>query len=168
MIIKLLDNQSDVNVGTFEAQLSVADIGRKGVIIDVDYGIGAGIYNCSIFVGSLTAEKMEFLESYVSDVKYSGLKDNIKNHLQKILQQDAKKKYIFDIADRLEKPITYNEKIAVIYQIFRADGTVFKAIIYDDVTEITYENGLMIYTLSGKQTVESVMAFLDDQMKELS
>lgn len=168
MIIKLLDNQSDVNVGTFEAQLSVADIGRKGVIIDVDYGIGAGIYNCSIFVGSLTAEKMEFLESYVSDVKYSGLKDNIKNHLQKILQQDAKKKYIFDIADRLEKPITYNEKIAVIYQIFRADGTVFKAIIYDDVTEITYENGLMIYTLSGKQTVDSVMAFLDDQMKELS
>ena len=168
MIIKLLDNQADVNVGTFEAQLSVADIGRKGVIIDVDYGIGAGIYNCSIFVGSLTAEKMEFLESYVSDVKYSGLKDNIKNHLQKILQQDAKKKYIFDIADRLEKPITYNEKIAVIYQIFRADGTVFKAIIYDDVTEITYENGLMIYTLSGKQTVESVMAFLDDQMKELS
>ena len=168
MIIKLLDNQSDVNVGTFEAQLSVADIGRKGVIIDVDYGIGAGIYNCSIFVGSLTAEKMEFLESYVSDVKYSGLKDNIKSHLQKILQQDAKKKYIFDIADRLEKPITYNEKIAVIYQIFRADGTVFKAIIYDDVTEITYENGLMIYTLSGKQTVDSVMAFLDDQMKELS
>lgn len=68
----------------------------------------------------------------------------------------------------LEKPITYNEKIAVVYQIFRADGTVFKAIIYDDVTEITYENGIMIYTLSGKQTVESVMAFLDDQMKELS
>ena len=26
MIIKLLDNQSDVNVGTFEAQLSVADM----------------------------------------------------------------------------------------------------------------------------------------------
>ena len=168
MIIKLLDNQSDVNVGTFEAQLSVADIGRKGVIIDVDYGIGAGIYNCSIFVGSLTAEKMEFLESYVAYVKHSGLKDDIKNHLQKILQQDTKKKEILNIVELLEKPITYNEKIAVVYQIFRADGTVFKAIIYDDVTEITYENGLMIYTLSGKQTVESVMAFLDDQMKELS
>lgn len=67
----------------------------------------------------------------------------------------------------LEKPITYNEKIAVVYQIFRADGTVFKAIIYDDFTEITYENGLLVYSLEGKQTVESVMAFLDSQMLEL-
>lgn len=168
MIIKLLEKQSDVNIGTYEVQLSVADIGRKGVIIDVDYSMGAGIYGCSIYVGSLTAEKMEFLESYVAYVKYSELKDDIKNHLQKILQQDTKKKEILNIVELLEKPITYNEKIAVIYQIFRADGTVFKAIIYDEVTEITYDNGLMIYTLSGKQTVESVMTFLDDQMKEFS
>lgn len=168
MIIKVMEKQSDVNIGTFEVKLSVADIGRKGIILAVDYDMGAGIYGCSIYVGSLTAEKMEFLESYVADVKHSGLKDNIKNHLQKILQQDTKKKEILNIVELLEKPITYNEKIAVVYQIFRADGTVFKAIIYDDVTEITYENGLMIYTLSGKQTVESVMAFLDDQMKEFS
>lgn len=168
MIIKLLEKQSDVNIGTYEVQLSVADIGSKGIIIDVDYSMDAGIYSCSVYVGSLTAEKMEFLESYVADVKHSGLKDNIKNHLQKILQQDTKKKEILNIVELLEKPITYNEKIAVIYQIFRADGTVFKAIIYDEVTEITYDNGLMIYTLSGKQTVESVMTFLDVQMKEFS
>lgn len=168
MIIKLLEKQSDVNIGTYEVQLSVADIGRKGVIIGVDYSMGAGIYGCSIYVGSLTAEKMEFLESYVAYVKYSGLKDDIKNHLQKILQQDTKKKEILNIVELLEKPITYNEKIAVVYQIFRADGTVFKAIIYDDVTEITYENGLYVYTLSGKQTIESVMTFLDSQMNELN
>ena len=168
MIIKLLEKQSDVNIGTYEVQLSVADIGRKCIIIDVDYSMDAGIYCCSIYAGSLNAEKMEFLESYVAYVKYSGLKDDIKNHLQKILQQDTKKKEILNIVELLEKPITYNEKIAVVYQIFRADGTVFKAIIYDDVTEVTYENGLMIYTLSGKQTVESVMTFLDVQMKEFS
>ena len=110
----------DEQQGTFQYRLSLPEIGKKKIIIEVDYwAVSDSTFDTKIHCGSLDAEYLLPLEEEQFDVEYTKLKSSVTTYVKSHID-DWKDSIISAVSEILRRK-DYAERIGEMWLLYIED-----------------------------------------------